>query len=130
MLYNRDAMLDRARLLLCHPHPENSARPLVERLDVPVADVDRGTAPKRPAIFALSPLPAAESAISGSTAQPALALDPAVPDVYVNGHAAHLTPTEFNIMSHLVAGNGSIVTYDSLIERLWGAPYQGERHHS
>jgi DNA-binding response OmpR family regulator len=48
--------------------------------------------------------------------------------VFVNNQSVALTPTEYRILIYLAQNAGRVVTYDSLLERVWGVEYGGEVH--
>ncbi len=47
-------------------------------------------------------------------------------DVCLSGRRVHLTPTEFALLSALAENAGRVVPQNDLIERVWGAEYQGD----
>ncbi len=128
VLHNREAIRDRVQALLCRPEANKADGPVVERLETPAPDLDSRTSPVVPTFYTRRAAHVSESTLSGSIANPALALDHAILDIYANGHPANLTPTEFGVMSRLVAANGSIVSYQTLLDHVWGAAYHDARH--
>ena len=48
--------------------------------------------------------------------------------VFVNNHPVALTPIEYRILVYLAQNIGRVVTYDSLLEHVWGVEYVGEGH--
>ena len=42
--------------------------------------------------------------------------------VIVDGKQIHLTPVEYRIMEYLTMNSGKVVTYQMLLEKIWG-PY-------
>ena len=49
-----------------------------------------------------------------------LAVDYIGSEVTVAGRPAKLTPTEYRLLSELCANSGQVLTYDELLQRLWG----------
>ena len=49
-----------------------------------------------------------------------LTIDHEVRDAFVDGQAAKLTKREFELLAHLAANSGKVVTRDSLFEHNWG----------
>lgn len=47
-------------------------------------------------------------------------------DLTGSGVHIHLTPIEFNLLSILAKNHGQILTYETLLERIWGANYVGD----
>lgn len=128
VLYNREAILERARLLVERVGSGATARHVVDRLDAPVGAMARSEAAVRPFRSALRARTGGDFPASPHAPQPMIALERGDSDVYVNGHTAHLTRTEFGILSRLIAADGACVTYDALLQDVWGAPYRGARH--
>jgi len=56
-----------------------------------------------------------------------LTIDFASYEVFVSGELVHLTPTEFNLLCYLVRNQGRVLTHDTLLEKLWGSEYIGDR---
>ena len=50
-------------------------------------------------------------------------------EVTVAGTAVHLTPTEYAILSALVASAGRVITDRALLQRVWGPEYGSEDHY-
>lgn len=48
--------------------------------------------------------------------------------VFVTNHPVALTPIEYRILACLAQNVGRVVTYDSLLEHVWGVEYVGEGH--
>lgn len=48
-------------------------------------------------------------------------------EVFVSGDLVHLTPTEFNLLCYLVRNQGRVLSHDTLLEKLWGSEYVGDR---
>ena len=55
-----------------------------------------------------------------------LHMDFATRQVIVKGREVRLSPTEYRLLQYLVANVGKTVTQDELLEKVWGASYQGE----
>lgn len=49
--------------------------------------------------------------------------------VRVRGAEVHLTPTEFSLLSALVAQAGTVLTDGALLRRVWGPEYGSENHY-
>ena len=47
--------------------------------------------------------------------------------VYTQGKQIHLTPIEYRILEYLALNSGKMVTYQKLLERIWG-PYVSENN--
>lgn len=56
-----------------------------------------------------------------------LTIDFATYEVFVSGDLVHLTPTEFNLLCYLVRNQGRVLSHDTLLEKLWGSEYIGDR---
>jgi len=56
-----------------------------------------------------------------------LTIDFATYEVFVSGELVHLTPTEFNLLCYLVRNQGRVLSHDTLLEKLWGSEYIGDR---
>ena len=50
-------------------------------------------------------------------------------EVNVAGSPVHLTPTEYAILSALVADAGRVITDRALLQRVWGPEYGSEDHY-
>jgi len=48
-------------------------------------------------------------------------------EVRVDGHAVHLSPTEFKLLSLLVERRGWVLTYDQILAHVWGTNYIGDK---
>ena len=46
--------------------------------------------------------------------------------VTLTGHALHLTPTEYRLLAELSGSAGRVVSYQQLLERVWGAGEGGD----
>jgi DNA-binding response OmpR family regulator len=55
-----------------------------------------------------------------------LAIDTTAHSVTVGGQPVDLPPREFDLLSALATEAGRVVSVDDLLERVWGAGYQGE----
>jgi two-component system KDP operon response regulator KdpE len=40
-----------------------------------------------------------------------------------------LTPTEYNLLFHLVTNAGRVMTHDALLSKVWGDEYRNEVHY-
>lgn len=49
--------------------------------------------------------------------------------VWVNGAEIRLTPTEFKLIATLVRHKGQVLTFQQLLEQVWGFEYQTEHHY-
>ena len=58
-----------------------------------------------------------------------LAVDLERREVSVAGSPVHLTPTEYAILSALVADAGRVITDRALLQRVWGPEYGSEDHY-
>ena len=47
--------------------------------------------------------------------------------VYARGHLVRLSPTEFKLLSCLIANRGWIVTHEELLRKVWGPNYIGDK---
>ena len=56
-----------------------------------------------------------------------LAIDYAARQVSVAGRPARLTPTEYRLLSELSFNAGQVLTFDHLLERIWGEEHPGGR---
>ena len=54
-----------------------------------------------------------------------LRIDPAGRSVVADGHAIVVTPKEFELLHLLAANPGRVFSRDYLLDRLWGADYEG-----
>jgi DNA-binding response OmpR family regulator len=53
-------------------------------------------------------------------------LDPGRHEVVVRGERVDLALREFQVLRELLARSGRVVTRDELLERVWGAEYDGD----
>ncbi|MDD2400637.1 MAG: response regulator transcription factor [Clostridia bacterium] len=58
-----------------------------------------------------------------------LLIDLAQRQVSVDGHVAHLTPTEFKLLTYLANNAGKVVHHDELLEEIWGSEYKDCTHY-
>jgi len=49
--------------------------------------------------------------------------------VTVANHEVELTPTEYCLLKELVLNAGKFLTYDYLLQKVWGSEYRGEREY-
>lgn len=52
-----------------------------------------------------------------------LTIDCATHEVYVSGKLVRLTPTEYNVLCHLLRNQAKVVTHRSLLDSIWGPRY-------
>jgi DNA-binding response OmpR family regulator len=52
-----------------------------------------------------------------------LTIDPTSHTVTVQGEAVELTPTEYKLLLYLAYNAGRVLTYDQILESVWGAGY-------
>ena len=50
-------------------------------------------------------------------------------EVLRDGEPAHLTPTEYKLLSALIRNAGSVVTHRQLLQEVWGANYVDQTHY-
>jgi two-component system KDP operon response regulator KdpE len=58
-----------------------------------------------------------------------LTIDFSRAQVLAGGRAVALRPTEFRLLYHLVSHPGRVLTYESLLARVWGSEYRQETHY-
>lgn len=58
-----------------------------------------------------------------------LRVDFATREVSVEGRPIRLTPTEYDLLVHLVANRGRVVEHRTLLAKVWGAEYRDEVHY-
>lgn len=63
------------------------------------------------------------------TIDPELRIDFSRAVVLVRGQHIRLRPTEYRLLYHLVSNPGRVMTYESLLARVWGAEYREEIHY-
>lgn len=49
--------------------------------------------------------------------------------VYVGGEELRLTPTEFKLLTTFIQHPGEVLTFQQLLERVWGFEYNNEHHY-
>jgi DNA-binding response OmpR family regulator len=52
-----------------------------------------------------------------------LSINYATREVYVSGKPVRLTPTEYNVLCHLLRNQAKVVTHRSLLDNIWGPRY-------
>jgi DNA-binding response OmpR family regulator len=57
-----------------------------------------------------------------------LRLDPRRRAIEVDGAPLALTPTEYRLLELLIQHAGRVLQHDELLQRVWGAGYEGEHH--
>ncbi|CAN5548089.1 response regulator [soil metagenome] len=50
-------------------------------------------------------------------------VDPAAHQVFVRGESVHLTPKEFDLLSHMIMNHERVLTHRSLLGKVWGGDY-------
>ncbi|HVU11389.1 MAG TPA: response regulator transcription factor [Phototrophicaceae bacterium] len=58
-----------------------------------------------------------------------LAVDVPLRSVTVNGEEVRLTPTEFKLLALFVQHPGEVLTFQQLLESVWGFEYRSEHHY-
>lgn len=58
-----------------------------------------------------------------------LHVDLATRHVLVGGHEVRLTPTEFKLLAVLIGHAGELVTFEQLLDEVWGSEYTREYHY-
>ncbi|MGE5619938.1 MAG: response regulator transcription factor [Sphingomonadaceae bacterium] len=58
-----------------------------------------------------------------------LTIDFARNEVIVRGELLSLTPTEHRLLYHLVSNPGRVLTYETLLAKVWGYEYREEQHY-
>ncbi len=53
-------------------------------------------------------------------------LDPESRQVAVNGQGTRLTPTEFDLLHHLMRNSGKVVPHNVLLSEIWGSEYRNQ----
>jgi two-component system KDP operon response regulator KdpE len=43
--------------------------------------------------------------------------------IYVGGHAVHLTPKEFELLAHMITNHDRVLTHHALLGKVWGGEY-------
>jgi len=54
-----------------------------------------------------------------------LVINFATHEVFISGKPVEFTPTEFDLLYHLVKNEGRILTHDTLLQKVWGEEYIG-----
>lgn len=49
--------------------------------------------------------------------------------VRVNGEDVRLTPTEFKLLAQFIQNDGEVLTFQQLLENVWGVEYKNEHHY-
>lgn len=49
--------------------------------------------------------------------------------VRVNGQEIRLTPTEFKLLAMFIQNRGEVLTFQQLLEKVWGPEYKNEHHY-
>ena len=57
-----------------------------------------------------------------------LVVDYVSQSAWIRGERLELTPTEYQILAYMTHHKNQVITYDQLIERLWGMTEAGSRH--
>ncbi|MHB1133298.1 MAG: response regulator transcription factor [Chloroflexota bacterium] len=50
-------------------------------------------------------------------------------EVWVGGKLVQLSPTEYRLLYHLVSSAGRVLTYETLLSKVWGWEYREEHHY-
>ena len=50
-------------------------------------------------------------------------------EVYAHGRQVQLTPTEYRLLYHLASNPGRLMTYETLLAKVWGWEYTEEQHY-
>jgi DNA-binding response OmpR family regulator len=58
-----------------------------------------------------------------------LTVDVSARRVWVNGAEIRLTPTEFKLIATMIRHKGQVLTFQQLLEQVWGFEYQTEHHY-
>ncbi len=58
-----------------------------------------------------------------------LSLDPHSRRVLCDGELVNLTPTEFEVLYHLVSNHDRVLSHEYLLTRVWGPEYRDETHY-
>ena len=53
-----------------------------------------------------------------------LVIDPQAHQVWVRGESVNLTPTEYKLLFYLAQNAGRVLTYDQLLDQVWGSGYE------
>lgn len=49
--------------------------------------------------------------------------------VKIEGQEVRLTPTEFNLLALFIRNNGDVLTFQEILEKVWGPEYKNEHHY-
>ena len=60
---------------------------------------------------------------------PEFTIDLGAKKIHRGDELVHLTPTEWQIVEHLVANRGKLVTQQHLLQHVWGPQYESETHY-
>lgn len=71
----------------------------------------------------------AQTNIPSSYADDYLSVDLSTRRVIVNTEEIRLTPTEFNLLATFIENNGKVLTFQEILEEVWGAEYHTEHHY-
>ena len=69
--------------------------------------------------------PAEDTTLSFGNGQ--LVIDPASHLVTVGGQVVDLTPTEYKLLLYLACNAGQVVTYEQILDNVWGPGYEGSQ---
>lgn len=58
-----------------------------------------------------------------------LSVDIASRRVHIKGHEIRLTPTEFNLLTLFIRNDGEVLTFQEILEQVWGPEYETEHHY-
>ncbi|MCL5110353.1 MAG: response regulator transcription factor [Chloroflexi bacterium] len=50
-------------------------------------------------------------------------------EVIAGGKVVQLSPTEYRLLYHLVSSSGRVLTYETLLSKVWGWEYREEQHY-
>ena len=50
-------------------------------------------------------------------------------EVAIDGHPIRLTPTEYQLLVHLVTNRGRVIEHRALLAKVWGPEYRDEVHY-
>ena len=66
---------------------------------------------------------------TGVTIDEGLRVDFSRNEVIAQGRTVQLSPTEYRLLYHLVSNPGRLMTYESLLAKVWGWEYTEEQHY-
>ena len=49
--------------------------------------------------------------------------------IYVDQREVRLTPTEFNLLATFIQNSGEVLTFQKILEQVWGQEYKNEHHY-